>query len=336
MKLVEFNGIPQKGSRLVYGTGVPATWNDDREYAFETLDLAWEAGFRTFDSANRYGHAEENLGAWIEARGVRDQLVLHDKGCNPGENGSTDVLSGDSIRAFVEESLRRLRTDHLDFYLLHRDDESVPVGEVIEAFNALHEEGKVTRFGGSNWRMHRIQEANEYAKAHGLIGFTAVSPCYNIGDYVDDPFGGSIALTGSPEGEAYRKWLAEQTEYDLVISTYSALGRAFFSGKYRTDGTTPPIEECMLPQPIREYGREDNYARLARMEQFGAERGLSVAQIAIAWLINQPLYVYPIVSPTGKHIQEIVEAADVVLTQEEVNWLKNGGTVNKSVVCNTH
>ena len=321
MKLVQFAGIPQKGSRLVYGTGVPATWNDDRGYAFETLDLAWEAGFRTFDSANRYGHAEENLGAWMEARGVRDRLVLHDKGCNPGENGSTDVMSGESIRAFVEESLRRLRTDHLDFYLLHRDDESVPVGEIIETFNALREEGKITRFGGSNWRMHRIQEANQYAKDHGLTGFTAVSPCYNIGEYVSDPFGGSIALTGSEESERYRAWLAEQN--DIVISTYSALGRAFFSGKYRTDGDQP-IEACMSPQPIQEYGRKDNYARLARMEQFGRERGLSVAQVSIAWLVSQPLYVYPIVSPTGAHIQEIVDAADVVLTQEEVNWLKNG------------
>ena len=323
MKLVQFKGIPQKGSRLVYGTGVPATWNDDRAFAFETLDLAWEAGFRTFDTANRYGHAEENLGAWMESRGVRDQLVLHDKGCNPGENGSTDTMSGESIRAFVEESLRRLRTDHLDFYLLHRDDESVPVGEIIETFNALHEEGKITRFGGSNWRMQRIQEANQYAKDHDLIGFTAVSPCYNIGEYVDDPFGGSIALTGSPEAEAYRAWLVEQDPNELVISTYSALGRAFFSGKYRTDGGKP-IEECMLPQPIQEYGREDNYARLARMEQFGTQRGLTVAQIAIAWLVNQPLYVYPIVSPTGTHIQEIVEAADVVLTKEEVDWLKSG------------
>ena len=323
MKLVQFNGIPQKGSRLVYGTGVPATWNDDQAIAFETLDLAWEAGFRTFDTANRYGHAEEHLGAWMESRGVRDQLVLHDKGCNPGENGSTDTMSGESIRAFVEESLRRLRTDHLDFYLLHRDDESVPVGEIIETFNALHEEGKITRFGGSNWRMHRIIEANQYANDHDLAGFTAVSPCYNIGEYVDDPFGGSITLTGSPEAEAYRAWLAEQDPNALVISTYSALGRAFFSGKYRTDGDKP-IEECMSPQPIQEYGRKDNYARLARMEQFGAERGLTVAQVAIAWLVNQPLYVYPIVSPTGTHIQEIVAAADVVLTKEEVDWLKNG------------
>lgn len=321
METVKFANIPQSGSRLVYGTGVPKVTNDDMETAFETLDRAFAAGFRTFDTANQYGHAERNLGAWMEARGLRDQIVLHDKGVNPGQIGSDDVLSGESIRSFVEESLRRLRTDRLDFYLLHRDQVSCPVGEVVETFNALKEEGKIIHFGVSNWTMERIMEADRYAAEHGLTAFKAVSPCFNIGTYISDPWGGSIALTGSPEADAYRQWLGSRK--DLVISTYSALGRGFFCGKWRTDSGIP-VEEVLPKPPIEEYFCDENVAILARMEEMAAKKGLTVAQISIAWLLNQPLFVYPIVSPTGDHIPEIVAAADVKLSVEEVNWLASG------------
>ena len=316
-----YDGIKQQGTRIVYGTGIHHVWSEDQGLAIETLDMAFEAGFRTFDTANRYQNAEKNLGAWLDARGVRDQIVLHDKGCNPTERGSDDVLSADAIRAFVDESLDRLRTDHLDFYQLHRDDETVPVGEVIETFNALHEEGRINRFGGSNWRMARVQEANAYAKEHGLIGFSAISPCFNIGDYYEDYYQGSVAINSGPDAEAYRAWLAEHDE--ILVFTYSALGRSFFSGKYRTDSGVP-IESIIPEPPLAEYNQPDNIARRARLENMSADKGVSVAQLAVAWILCQPLYVYPIVSPTGAHIREIADAEDIRLTPEEVKWLKEG------------
>ena len=83
-----------------------------------------------------------------------------------------------------------MRTDYIDIYLLHRDDPAVPASEIVEIFNAMHREGKIGAFGGSNWTHERIQEANAYAKDHGLIPFTVSSPNFGLADQIADPWGG--------------------------------------------------------------------------------------------------------------------------------------------------
>ena len=118
-------GIDKPLSRLTYGTPGSATRTDLRAEAFRSYDLAWEAGFRTFDTAHSYGDGEETLGAWLSSRGRRSEAVILDKGCNPGQSGSPDRFSAHTVREQLEESLRRLRTDHVELYILHRDDPCV-------------------------------------------------------------------------------------------------------------------------------------------------------------------------------------------------------------------
>ena len=130
-------GIDKPLSALTYGTPHTATNAKTRAEAFRSYDLAWEAGFRTFDTAHSYGAGEETLGAWLTSRKHRHEAVILDKGCNPGQNGSADIFSGRTVREQVEESLRRLQTDHVELYILHRDDASVPVDEIVEELNAL-------------------------------------------------------------------------------------------------------------------------------------------------------------------------------------------------------
>ena len=114
-------------------------------------------------------------------------------------------MSQELIRKQNQESLERLQTDYTDFYVLHRDDPSYPVEKVIDVLNELVEEGKVKRFGASNWSLERIQAANEYAKAHGLKGFSLVSPAYSLAELVHDPWGGSVSLAGA-KNQAAREW----------------------------------------------------------------------------------------------------------------------------------
>ena len=228
--------------------------------------MAWDAGFRTFDTAHSYGLGEETLGAWLVSRKHRQEAVILDKGCNPGQKGSDDVFCGKTVREQAEESLRRLRTDHLDLYILHRDDPSFPADEIVEELNRLKKEGKILRFGGSNWTLDRVRQANDYAVKHDLEGFTAVSPAYSLAEYIHDPWGGSVSLSGRAQ-ESYREWLREN---HIPVFCYSSLGRGYLSGKFRTDSGRP-IGECISKGAIMEYDGPVNRERLRRAEKLAAD-----------------------------------------------------------------
>ena len=317
MKYVQLEGLRNPLSKLVYGTGVRKMTGDDRELAFECLDEAWEAGFRVFDTAHAYGHAEENLGAWLMKRGYRGEAVILDKGCNPGQHGSTDVFSPETIREQIKISQERLQTDYFDLYILHRDHPTLPVGPIVEVLNEYHEDGCIGLFGGSNWTLARVKEAAAYAEAHGLKPFSVLSPNYSLGVLERDPWGGSVTLSGEG-GLEYRNWLEENR---LPVFPYSSISRGYFSGKFRSDAGIP-IEECLPEAPIREYDSPANRERLRRAEKLSKEKGVAVSTVALAWLLSQPLRLFPIVSPTGVlHIADNLRALELALTEEECRWL---------------
>lgn len=320
MKYTRILDIDKPASRLVFGTGTRKVFGDDPAAAEECLDMVYEAGFTVFDSAHSYENAEENLGKWLIKRGCRDRLILLDKGCNPGQHGSDDTLTRQTILDQFHTSLDRLQTDYIDLYILHRDDPTRPVGEVVETLHELKEQGKVRHFGGSNWTFQRILEANAYAKSHGLTGFTVCSPQYSMVDYVGDPWGGSVSATGQAQA-SYRKWL-EETQ--MPVFNYSSLGRGYLSGRYQTTKDTP-IEEILWWGPITEYHCPSNVQRLARAEELAKRKGCSVPQIAVAWLQLQKMNLFPILSPSSQsHIKETVDALDLPMTHAEANWIIHG------------
>lgn len=316
MEYREIDGIEKKLSVLVYGT-TGAAAEGDRERAFDSLDAAWESGFRVFDTANSYGKGEETLGSWLVSRAHRDEAVILDKGLNPGQHGSEDVYSADTIREQFQMSLERLQTDHVEMYILHRDDPRKPVDEIVEVLNELKADGKVKRFGGSNWTLSRIIEANEYAAAHNLQGFSVCSPSYSLADLVSDPWGGSVTISGKAN-KNFRDWLKGQ---NMPVFNYSALGRGFLSGKYKSDDSIP-IDRVLGWGTIQEYKSEENRLRLSKAEEIAGQRGCSVSQVCLAWLLSRPLNLFPIVNPsTPPHIEENVKAFDLKLTTEELSYL---------------
>ena len=314
-------------SRIVFGTATPKMFAAFRsvyedapdfpqrlEAAFELLDAAREAGINCFDCSDHYG--EEPLGEWLEARGVRNEVVILTKGAH--HNRWRKRVTDFDILHDVHNSLAKLKTDHIELYLLHRDDPTVPVGPLMDALNRCVDEGKLGAIGASNWTVERMEEANEYAAKHGMRGFTVASPNYGLAGQVADPWGGGCVSISGPENRPAREWYARNR---IPVFAYSSMARGLFSGRVR--GGEPESAKAVMDEPgLKGYACPANFERLRRCEILAAEKGMTVPQIAMGWLFSQPLDVYALVA-TGRpeNVRANAEAANVRLSEAECRWL---------------
>lgn len=316
MRYGNVQGIDKPVSRIVLGTMIINT--RELEQSFQLLDAAYELGCTTLDTAHVYagGDSERAIGRWLEARGNRDKIFVLSKGAHP--NGDRKRVTPFDITSDLHDSLARLRTDYIDLYLLHRDDTDVPVGPIVEVFNEHLAAGRIGGMGGSNWTYQRIQEANEYAEAHGLVPFVASSPNFGLAEQVEDPWGpGCVSLSGPTEVEA-RVWY-QQTQ--MPIFAYSSLARGFFSGRITRENFEAQ-KGSMDGACLRAYCHETNFKRLDRVQQLAAEKELTVPQVAMAYIMNQPLNVFALVGAANRdELLANSEACDVELTREECAWL---------------
>ena len=319
MQYMDIKGIPVPVSRLVFGCAFPAMLRG--EDVGETLDAALEAGINAFDTAENYQGSEAALGRWLKSRNVRDNIVLITKGAHPYDG--VDRVTPNEISRDIEQSLERLNTDHIDLYFLHRDDPNVEVGPIVELLHAYREEGKIGLYGGSNWTTARIAEANAYAKAHGLYPFEASSPQFGLAVMVRDPWGGSggCLSISAPEQENERAWYLEQ---DMPIFAYSGLGHGILSGKLKS-GDWERAGEFLNQDAVFGYHAPINYGRLVRAEELAAQKGCTVADIAIAWALHQKLAVFPIIAASSPaHVKKNTAALNVALTEKECAYLASG------------
>ena len=316
MQYKTINGIHKPVSRLVLGTMIV----DDREQerSFRLLDEAFALGCTALDTANVYagGHSERGIGAWMQARGCREQMVIISKGCH--HNADRRRVTPFDLAADLHDALARLKTDYVDIYLLHRDDPALPVGPIVEAFNEHYEAGRIRAFGGSNWTHRRIEEANSYAANHGLIPFTASSPNYGLAEQVQDPWGpGCVTLSGPANVEA-RAWYATN---GMPVFAYSSLARGFFSGRLTPDN----IEEAatLLDRAaFTAYCHPVNVERLRRATRLAEGKGCTVPQLALAYILHSPLNVFALVgAANGDEFAENVKAFDIALSDTERAWL---------------
>ncbi len=332
MKYSKINGLDKEISKLVFGTATPKLFaavakdatEEDKQVAFSLLDSVFAAGVNTFDCAAHYG--EEIMGQWMESRGNRDQCVIITKCAHP--NNWRHRVTDFDILTDAHDSLKKLKTDCIDIYMLHRDNEEVPVSQIVDVMNRLYQEGKVKAFGGSNWTHQRIEEANEYAAKHNLKPFTVSSPNFGLAEQIADPwlcdahFGNGCVTISGPENDAARDWYGKNK---FPVFAYSSLARGFFSGAFLSNEKEKAKE--ILDQPgIIGYYSENNFERLQRCERVAKEKGVTVAQVAMAWIFNQDFDVYAISSPvTEEQLKANIAAMDIVLTEQEVKWLNLRG-----------
>jgi aryl-alcohol dehydrogenase-like predicted oxidoreductase len=316
MKYGRIAHVDKDVSRI--GQGLMMMSEDRLDEGFAILDAALEAGITFFDSAHMYGGGacDRVFGAWVRERGVRERVVLFDKGCH--HVGETNRVTPECIAEDVGTILGNTGFDYIDIFAFHRDDESVPVGPLVEKLNELIREGKIRAFGGSNWTHERIREANEYAEAKGLQGFSAASPQWSLCELIDEPWGrGSVTLSGDGGREA-REWYEANR---MAVVPWSSLGGGFFTGNFRRDNLDS-FEGGGEKRCVRCYCGEDNFKRYDRADELARERGASVPQIALAYLVTGPLNSFPLMAAYDPDMaRENAAAADIELTPEERAWL---------------
>jgi aryl-alcohol dehydrogenase-like predicted oxidoreductase len=311
-------GIDKPIARLVQGTMMINSREMERSFAL--LDAVFALGGNTFDTAHIYGGGdnERTVGRWISERGLRERVVLIGKGAH--HNADRARVTPFDITADLYDSLARFQTDAIDLYLLHRDDPTVPVGPIVEILNEHRAAGRIGAFGGSNWSHTRILEANAYARAHGLIPFVASSPNFSLAEQVEEPWANCVSISG-PQGEAARAAYAQE---QIALFTWSSLAGGFFSGRFTRDNLAS-FESYTEKLCVRCYCYEENFRRLDRAREMAAAKGLSIPQIAIAYVMSQPLNIFALVGcASAEEFQAVLSGAEVRMTVEESSWLAGG------------
>lgn len=300
-------------SKMIFGCANPAMIQGKR--VTKLLDGALAAGINTFDTAENYGASEEVLGKWIKKRKNRDNVVIITKGCHP--HGESRVTP-EALRHDLEQSFHRFKTDYIDIYMLHRDDPNADLKAILQVLDEYHQAGRIGAYGGSNWTHKRIEEINKYASEGGYTPFTVSSPNFGPARQVNDPWGGGcVSISGSDNEEA-RNWYQQN---NIPVFAYSCLGRGLFSGKVKTSDLET-TKEKLDKFAIRGYWCEENIKRLGAIEKIAESRNCSVAQVTLAWIMQQPFDAFPIVTISdAKRIAENVKAVDVQLSDFEINLI---------------
>jgi len=216
----------------------------------------------------------------------------------------------------------------IDVYLLHKDDPDTPVGPIVEVLNEEAEAGRIGLFGGSSWSHRRIQEANDYAAAHGLRPFTVSSPNLALAVPNEPMWVGCVSLAGDDEALA---WYART---GMPILAWSSGARGFFSGRFAPEaiGELEAAKNVDLDalsadqrdrlNVIRTYHSEGNWERYRRAGELAKAKGATLPQVALAWVLHQPLDVYALIGPrTVRELDDCLGALDVELSPDEMAWL---------------
>ena len=320
MKYGRITYVDKPVSRIFYGATRP---NMQRgENADELFEEMFELGINAFDTARNYQLSEKSIGLWLKHSGRRDDVVILSKCGHHDTETMQKRVTPECMREDLAVSLDLLGTDKIDIYILHRDDETKPVGPIVETFNSMFEEKKIGAFGASNWTHERIAEANAYALEHGLVPFTVSSPNYSLGHQVEDPWGGKCVSIGGPCQKEARDWYAGT---GMPVISYSSIARGFFSGKIRSDDPEEKIREALDPFCMKQFYCEENLRRLKRTEELAREKGAAVSQIALAYLFSSMIDSYAIISTgSAQRMQTNIGALDIELTREEIRFLEEG------------
>jgi len=299
---------------LVLGGGVFGANGMGRDRSFAVLDAFVAGGGTMIDTADIYasylpghegGESERMIGEWLAHRGRRDDVQIVTKTGGPfGDRPGS--LSADYIKRSIEASLKRLRTDYVDVYFAHVDDPDTPQEETAAAFDHVVRSGKARHIGASNLTPQRLASALAIADANGLSRYSVFQPAYNLMERGFE--------------QSYRDLCAAE---GLGVITYFALAQGYLTGKYRIgDDLSKSVrgsDMVAFGGQVRSYLEGKGPAVLAVMDAMAAERGATLAAIALAWIMAKPGVTAPIASATRiEQLEQILPSMTLDLSAEDV------------------
>ena len=282
---------------LVLGTSV---YRHAADASTDLLDAWFELGGNVVDCGREYGESERVLGQWLRHDDRRRDVVVITKGGHQDQDRRRVTPS--DISADLLESLGVLGAESIQIFMLHRDDPSQPVGPLVEMLNEHHRAGRIGTFGCSNWSTTRLDEANGYARTHGLEAISCSSPGLGLARQREPPWPDCV----SADDAASRAWYERA---GMPVFAWSSQAAGFFAG-------------VDAPEVARVYGGEDNLERLRRARELGERIGHTANEVALAWVLAQPFPTYAIIGPrTVDELQRSVAALQIELTPDERRWL---------------
>jgi aryl-alcohol dehydrogenase-like predicted oxidoreductase len=269
----------------------------------EIIATALDNGINFIDTADVYqqGRSEEYIGEAL--KGKREQALVATKVFfKMGEGPNDQSASRQHIMNGVDSSLRRLQTDYIDLYQIHRWDGQTPIEETMRALDDLVRSGKVRYLGASNFSAWQLTHANAVAELKGWTQFVSIQPHYHI-----------------LEREIEKELIPACEYFGLGILPYFPLAGGFLTGKYKEGQPTPEGSRGETSEYVQRYMTPENYAVLAKLMAFADERQHTLNELAHAWLLTQPL-VSSVISGATKveHVQANAAASDWELTQDDV------------------
>ncbi len=294
-----------KVSKLCLGTMNFGPYTEEKD-AHKIMDKAIESGINFFDTANVYGWekgkgvTEEIIGRWLKKSGSRDKIVLATKVYgNMGEWPNEGRLSAYHIRRAVDDSLRRLQTDHIDLYQMHHIDRNTPWEEIWQAMEQLVREGKVTYIGSSNFAAWNIAEAQLKAESRNFFGLVSEQSIYSLRNR-------HIELEVIPACE----------RFGLGLIPWSPLAGGLLCG------VLEKVKEGRRTREPLQKSVENLKPQIEKYEALCKEIGHQPADVALAWVLHNPVVTAPIVGPrTLKQLEENVNALEIKLDDETLNKL---------------
>ncbi len=278
------------------------------EDAAKIIDRAIDAGINFIDTANAYhrGKSEEAVGDALQANGQRDGIVLATKVFAPMADNDPNArgLSRRHITMQCDASLRRLKTDWIDLYQVHRPMSDIPIDETLRALDDLIRAGKVRYVGTSTYAAWQIMESLGVSRELGLNRFVTEQPPYHLLDR-----------------RIERELLPMARTYGIAILPWSPLAGGFLTGKYRP-GEKPPEGSRFAGsgggQRMDRMFSDVGFTVLKRVEEIAQEKNCSVSQLSLAWCMRQPGVTSPIIGPrTMEQLEDNLKALDVEITDED-------------------
>ncbi len=295
-----------------YGSATP------RDVALQIMDKYFEAGGRTIDTARGYldfipygaSQSELTIAKWLRSTGVRDQMTIITKGgCPESRKLAVSRVDPKCLESDLMTSLAILDLPYVDGFLIHKDDESVPVAEIMDGLHELVQAGFTHFIGASNWRVERINEANEYARKNGKTPFSLSEIYWNMAKPVP-------GCTGSPDNLPMTETeYAGYLENGLPVLAYSSQAVGFFAKYLKGEPLLQPRAQMLLT--------EENKARAERCKVLCDKYGVSPAAICLAYISCNKVQGFPIFgSSKVAQFEESLQTFDLVISQEDIDFIE--------------